>query len=133
MTTEPRTAREKDHASSVADTRRPEGPDGRTYAAPFARVWDALVTDIQRRRRWTLVYADEERGLLSVTCRPVLPRGLDDLTVWVRLDENGLTRVELRSMARSGRRDWGENARRVRSLIQSLDRILGPGARVRDA
>jgi hypothetical protein len=115
---------------AVADTRRPDGPVGRTYAAPFAHVWDALLAEIRRRKRWTLVHADEGLGLLTVICRRLLPRGLDDLTVWVSLDENGLTRVDLRSMARSGRSDFGANERRVRDLTKQLDRALGPRARV---
>jgi hypothetical protein len=113
------------------DTRHVEGPPGRTYSAPFARVWDVLHQEIRRRRRWTLVHSDEEMGLLTVTCRPILPRGLDDLTVWVRLDENGLTRVDMRSVARWSRGDLGVNSRRVAGLTSRLDQALGPGVRVR--
>ena len=119
------------HRQQVADTRATAGPGGRTYAAPFANVWDRLEAEIGARRGWTLVHADEERGLFTVVCRNLVPPGTDDLSVWVRLDEFGLTRVDMRSSARGGRRDFGTNQRRVASLIRALDKALGPGHRVR--
>ena len=115
----------------VIDTRAPAGPEGRTYAAPFAAVWDLLESEIRARRNWELVHADEERGLLTVACRCLVPPGTDDLSIWVCLDEDGLTRVDVRSSARGGRRDFGANQRRVHSIIRTLDAKLGTGSRVR--
>jgi len=118
---------------NTADTRQPAGPAGRTYAAPFARVWDLMRAESRTRRGWTLVHADEEIGILTVTCRSALFRFVDDLTVWVSLDENGLTRLEARSTSRVGRGDLGANRRRIEGLLRRLDRALGPGAKVRAA
>jgi hypothetical protein len=115
----------------VIDTRTPAGPDGRTYAAPFAAVWDLLDAEIRARRNWELVHADEERGLFTIVCRCLMPPGTDDLSVWVCLDEDGLTRVDVRSSARGGRRDFGANQRRVNSIIRALDEGLGTGNRIR--
>ncbi|MFQ5890010.1 MAG: DUF1499 domain-containing protein [Gemmatimonadota bacterium] len=113
----------------TADTRTGHEPGGRTYFTPFARVWDALLRDIEGRKGWTLVYADEELGILTVTCRSPVLRLVDDLTIWVGLDDNGLTRVEARSSSRTG---WtGANRRRLADLIERLDRALGSEARVR--
>lgn len=120
-------------AETVADTRRGDVRPGRTYAVPFADVWDALVRDIRRRRGWRLVHADEELGLLTALCRSVRPRRPDDLSVWVALDENGLTSVEVRSASRGPGGDLGANRRRVRSLLARLDRAVRPGARVETA
>lgn len=120
-----------DDRQQVSDTRASAGPEGRTYAAPFAAVWDCLEAEIGARRNWQLVHADEERGLFTVICRTLIPPGTDDLSVWVRLDEFGLTRVDVRSSSRGSRRDFGANQRRVTSLIRSLDASLGPGNRVR--
>lgn len=132
MTVDPKAGAGARTASARADTRSPGGPPGRTYFVPFAQVWDVLVKEIGRRRGWTLVHADEGLGLLTVACRPAWPRRLDDLTVWVELDDNGLTRVDMRSTPRSGRRDFGANARRIRELTDHLDRELGTAARVGD-
>lgn len=112
------------------DTRASAGPDGRTYAVSFAIVWDAVASEIDTRRGWELVHADEERGLFTVVCRSRLRRSTDDLSVWVRLDEYGLTRLDVRAGARQGRASPGANERRVEALLQAVDAALGPGARV---
>jgi hypothetical protein len=100
------------------------------YAVPFARVWDQLLVEIGARGRWDMVHSDEEMGLITVACRGILPGRPDDLTIWVRLDGNGLTRVDLRCESHT-RRDFGAGERRVRDLLASLDRTLGSGSRVR--
>lgn len=115
----------------VVDTRVSAGPEGRTYAAPFAVVWDLFDAEIRARRNWELVHADEERGLFTVVCRSLVPPGTDDLSVWVCLDEFGLTRVDARSSARGGGRDFGANERRITAIFRTLDARLGTGNRVR--
>ncbi len=129
---------EESHARStddgrpqVVDTREPSGPDGRTYAAPFADVWDLIDSEIRARRSWELVHADEERGLFTIVCRCLVPPGTHDFSVWVCLDEDGLTRVDMRSSARGGHRDFGANQRRIASLVRALDKGLGTRSRVR--
>ena len=114
---------------NVADTRTPEGPDCRLYAAPFAGVWDSLLDLVHQRRRWKLVHADEELGLMTVMCSTPVFRLRDDLTIWVSLDENGLTRVEARSESRVGSADLGVNRRRIERLLQRLDGTVGPAVR----
>lgn len=117
---------------NVADTRAPDGPAGRVYTAPFARVWDEILAQVASRRRWSLVHQDEELGIISVTCRWPLFRRVDDLTVWVALDDNALTRVDARSRARAERGDLGANRRRIEGLLQALDRAVGPETRLRE-
>ncbi len=114
----------------LIDTRAGGGPEGRTYTVPFAEVWDAATADIRGRRGWEIVHADEERGLLTVVCRSRLRRSSDDLSVWVRLDEYGLTRVDARAGSREGRLSPGANRRRIVELLEALDEALGPGTRV---
>ena len=114
-------------APETVDTRSDTGVDGRVYAVSFARVWDQLVAEVDERTRWELIHRDEDLGLITVACRGILPGRTDDLTIWVRLDRNGLTRVDVRSESRS--RSAGE--RRIRELMERLDRGLGPDARVR--
>ena len=112
------------------DTRTRGGPDGRTYSVPFAQVWDSIVAEVQGRSRWRLVHSDEGLGLLTVTCRPRLQRRVDDLAIWVSLDENGFTRVDLRSGPRATeKRPDGllkpSHGRRIATLLASLDKRLG--------
>ncbi|MFO7586915.1 MAG: DUF1499 domain-containing protein [Gemmatimonadota bacterium] len=118
-------------AAPTADTRRPQGPEGRLYAAPFARVWDAIPVLVARRRLWSLVHADEESGLVTICCRLPGSGVVADVSIWVRLDANGLTRVDARSRSR---RRWpgpAADRRRLEALLSSLDRALGPEQRVR--
>lgn len=123
-------AQDSDRPAPI-DTRAPAGPDGRTYAVSFATVWDAVAAEIDGQRGWELIHADEERGLFTVVCRSRLRRGSDDLSVWVRLDEYGLTRLDVRAGSRQGRPSSpGANERRVEALLQAVDAALGPGARV---
>ena len=114
----------------LVDTRGATGPDGRTYAIPFADVWDAVAARVAAQRGWELVHADEERGLFTIVCRSRLRRSVDDLSIWVRLDEDGLTRLDVRAGSREGRQTPGANRKRVTELLQALDDALGPGARV---
>jgi uncharacterized protein (DUF1499 family) len=93
-------------------------------------VWDVVTADIRGRRGWEIIHADEERGLLTVVCRSRLRRTSDDLSVWVHLDEYGLTRVDARAGSREGRLSPGANQRRILELLESLDEALGPGTRV---
>lgn len=110
---------------NVADTRQPGGPEGRVYpTVPFARAWDAVRREVERKRLWTLVHADEDLGIMTITCRTAVLRLVDDLTVWVSLDANGFTRVEARSASRVGRGDLGVNRRRVVRLMKRVDRSV---------
>ena len=67
--------------------------------------------------------------MITVRCRGFLAAGNGLLTIWVSLDDNGLTRLDLRSVPESSH-DMGAGERRVRGLLDGLDRALGPGARV---
>lgn len=108
-----------------ADTRDPAGPTGGRYAASFARVWDEIRAYASRQPRWQKVHADETNGIMTVACRSRVFRFVDDLIVWVSLDEEGFTRVEARSRARTGRGDFGVNRRRILRLVRHLDEVFG--------
>jgi hypothetical protein len=111
------------------DTRSPGGPEGRLYTASFATVWDRVLEEVRMQGRWELVHQDEDLGIITVRCRGFLSAGASLLTTWVSLDDNGLTRLDLRSVPES-RRDLGAGKRRIRGLLERLDRALGPGTRV---
>ena len=117
--------------AATVDTRHTGSPDSLVFAAPFAHVWDALHAEISRRRLWSVVHSDEDLGLLTAVCRTLLPWDVGHLTVWVRLDEHALTRVDIRSTSRTNFTLPGGNRRRVQALISSLDDQIGTGTRVR--
>ena len=128
-----RTRLSADVSGRSADTRVPGGPEPRLYEAPFARVWDELVQYVHRRRLWRLAHRDEELGMISVRCVIPIVRFVDDLTVWVTLDGNGLTRVNALSRARRRDFDLGMNRRRIARMLRTLDRRLGPQARLSES
>jgi hypothetical protein len=110
----------------------PEHPEeslrGRTYAIPFATVWQAVAHLASGGLRgWTTVEADEDEGLLEAECPGLWGRNVDDAEVRVSLDKNGQTRVDMKSESRSNRRDLGRNARRIRRFFKALDREIGAG------
>lgn len=118
---------------NAADTRPPGGPEPRLYEVPFACVWDELLAYVDKRPRWRLLHKDEELGLISVACTSLVFRFMDDLTIWVTLDSNGLTRVEALSRSRRGRGDLGVNRRRIDRMLSRLDAALGPAKRLSHA
>jgi hypothetical protein len=119
MTTTPASHAGRPTDADPVDTRLPGGPEGRLYTAAFATVWDRLLEEVRSRNRWELVHHDEDLGLITIRCR-----------VWVSLDSNGLTRVDLRYVPET-RRGSGAGERRIRELVGRMDHALGPGTRVR--
>jgi hypothetical protein len=130
MTTAPESRTGPGPADEAVDTRSPVGPEGRVYTTPFARVWDEVLREIESRERWHLIHSDEDLGLVTVRCHGILPGRADDLAIWVSLDTNGLTRVDLRTEAH-GRRSFRSGRKRVRKVLRALDSALGTGTRVR--
>ena len=109
----------------------PEHPDerlkGRTYAIPFAQVWAAVVEIASGGLRgWTTVVADEDLGVLRAECQVLVFRFVDDVEIWVSLDENAQTRVDMSSSSRGERGDLGHNARRIRKFFQVQRQQLFP-------
>jgi uncharacterized protein (DUF1499 family) len=49
---------------------------------------------------------------------------IDDVRISIGLDENGQTRVDLKSASRKGKIDWGRNPRGISGFLRRLDREL---------
>ncbi len=98
---------------------------GRTYAIPFDAVWNAaLALADGGLKRWRVVDADDEEGLIRAVSTTWLFRFPDDVQIVVGLDENGQTRVDLRSRSRKGRGDLGRNPRLIGHFLRALDQRL---------
>ena len=100
---------------------------GRTYAIPFEEVWRACMKFVAERGRWRLLQADDMAGFIRVRCISFIFRREDNLEIRVALDENALTRVDVRAGSRKGRPDLGVNVRRVGRFFAKLDALLGAG------
>jgi hypothetical protein len=101
---------------------------GRTYAIPFARVWAAAVELASGGLwGWSMVEADEDRGIFKAESKTLVFRRVDDVELMMALDEYGQTRVDMRSASRTGRGDLGRNARRIKKFFRVLDKKIGAG------
>lgn len=98
---------------------------GRTYAIPFERVWQAaLALTGGGLRRWTLVHADDEEGIIRAQAEPVVLGATAEVTIRIGLDADAQTRVDARARSRRGVVDFGANARRIGKLFRGLDHAL---------
>ena len=100
---------------------------GRTYAIPFEEVWRTCMKFVAEHNRWRLLQADDLVGFIRVRCTTLVFRFEDILEIRVGLDENGLTRVDVRAGSKKRRGDLGMNARRVGRFFKKLDRLLDAG------
>ncbi len=78
---------------------------------------------------WSVVKTDDQNGFILAEATRPLFRIVDDVRVYITLDENAQTRVDLLSQARKGKRDFGTNTRRIARFIQQLDQKLGAAPR----
>jgi hypothetical protein len=98
---------------------------GRTYAIPFDRVWNAaLVLCGGGLPHWSIVSADDQRGIIRARAVTRLFRRPHEVRVTIGLDANGQTRVDVVSVLLNRKRDLGANARRIRRFIVELDAKL---------
>jgi len=103
------------------------GLRGRTYAVPFEDVWQASLHLVGGGlKRWELVEADDDEGIIRGLAHGRFERHTSAITVRITLDPNAQTRVDAMSASRVGRADLGRNARRLELFFRSLDRALRP-------
>jgi len=110
-------------AETRADARDPRFR-GRTYAIPFEDVWQVSLSILKEDLACSLRLANDRDGIIIAQSAAVFPRRIDDVTVSVVLDQDAQTRVDMRSIAREGKADFGGNVRRVARFFELLDRKL---------
>ena len=91
---------------------------------PFDRVWTTCLDLIERNRLWTLIHANDFDGYIIVKCQTLVFKFIDDFEITIVLDENALTRIDVKSQSRKGRTDLGTNARRIGRFFRKLDQTL---------
>lgn len=102
---------------------------GRTYAIPFARVWDvALGLAHGGLGGWTVAHSDDREGVIKAQCRVLLRKERDLIVLRVGLDENAQTRVDLHCTREDGGGSARRHARVVDRFCRELDRKLGAAA-----
>lgn len=94
---------------------------GRTYSIPFEDVWQAALTILRGLRGCSVRLANDRDGIIIAEASGTLPRRTDDITVSITLDKDAQTRVDMRSLSRAGKSDFGANARRIAKFFDQLD------------
>lgn len=98
---------------------------GRTYAIPFAAVWDAAVSLADGGLRgWKVVGTDDCTGLIVADVDGGLLPFPSRVEISIGLDDNAQTRVDASARGRSGGVNPGFGALRIRRLLRFLDRAL---------
>lgn len=85
---------------------------------PVIRVTE-LSAEVAEDLGWRLVALEPERGHLEAVDRTLLLGFSDDVVVRVR-ENDGVSRVDVRSSSRVGKSDLGANAKRIRSFLDGL-------------
>lgn len=110
-----------------------ESPDPRlrprTYAVPFAVVWDAALEIARGTPGWAVTASDSLAGEIVAEATTRMWKLVDDVWIRISLDEDGQTRVDVTSASRVGRADLGTNARRIARFLHALDRHAVGGKR----
>jgi uncharacterized protein (DUF1499 family) len=105
----------------------PEYPDlqPRAYSQSEETVAKAARAALERLPRFSFVGAGSGPGgssLQAVATTKVM-KFKDDVTVRIKR-ERGATRVSVKSKSRTGKIDFGQNARNVREFLAALDQEL---------
>ena len=99
---------------------------GRTYAIPFDQVWAHSLAAIQGElRRWRLLSHDDQKGVILAEARTAVLRRDVDIHIKIGLDDNGQTRVDVRTALRSAHGDLGSTSRLIAAFFRHLDGRLG--------
>ncbi|MFN2164849.1 MAG: DUF1499 domain-containing protein, partial [Anaerolineae bacterium] len=93
-------------------------PDIETLHSPLppeSAYRRALAT--ARALGWDVAYEDPRDGQIEAVATTPVMAFRDDVVIRLRADEQGGTRVDLRSVSRVGIGDLGANAERIRNFI----------------
>jgi len=110
--------------AKVSDEQRKAYPDiaPLDLAVPPAAAFDRALATAQQMG-WNIVAADKQAGRIEASEKSRWFGFTDDIVVRVTPEEGGAagaSRVDLRSVSRQGRGDFGVNAARVRRYLQAL-------------
>lgn len=99
---------------------------GRTYAIPFGTIWQALVTLTSGTLRgWRIAYKDEHLGVIEARVRNMWRPAPARAMISIGLDANAQTCLDVSVIATDETVNGETNPRRLRRLIEALDRMLG--------
>ena len=115
-----------DYDQKVAAAQKEAYPDVvpmKTALAPAEAFKRALAAG-QAMSGWTIVTNDPATGRIEARQRTLFMGFTDDFVIRVVADGSG-SRIDMRSVSRQGRSDFGVNAQRIRTYMTALKGQLG--------
>ena len=107
---------------------KPGDPDPffrpRKYRETKAEVVAAAKDVVASLGNWRLEEYRENQGLLRLTRSVLFPPSAQDINLYVVQGLDGTTGLEITSVSRGGKRDWGQNKRNLREILAALDSKL---------
>jgi uncharacterized protein (DUF1499 family) len=100
--------------------------------APPAQAFELALATARAMRGWTIVAADAAQGRIEASQTSRWFRFTDDIVVRVRPEGSG-SRIDVRSLSRQGRSDFGVNAARIRAYLTALGPRFGRNGTSGDA
>ena len=86
---------------------------------PPQQAFAAALATAQAMTRWTIDASDPARGRIEASARTLWMGFTDDIVIRITADGEG-SRVDMRSLSRVGRGDFGANAARIRTYLAAL-------------
>src|SRR5262245_24483660 len=93
-------------------------------ALPSAKAFQRALEVASAMPGWTVVAAEQSGGRIEASQTSRWFRFTDDIVIRVGADGPG-SRIDMRSLSRQGRSDFGVNAARIRTYMAALRRRIG--------
>ncbi len=93
-------------------------------ALPPADAFRRALDTAQGMSGWTIAQSDPAAGTIEGSERTLFMGFTDDFVIRVSADGSG-SRIDMRSVSRQGRSDFGVNAKRIQSYMAALKSRLG--------
>ena len=109
-------------AAALAETTRRKYPEVQPLVTdlPPRQAWERALAAAESLG-WEIVAASEAEGRIEASDRSLFYGFVDDVVIRLR-EEDGGTRIDLRSVSRVGQSDLGANAARIRAFLERYRR-----------
>jgi uncharacterized protein (DUF1499 family) len=91
---------------------------------PAAKAFELALAVARSMRGWQIVASNQATGRIEASQTSRWFRFTDDIVIRIAAQGSG-SRVDMRSLSRQGRSDFGVNAARIRAYMAELRRRLG--------
>jgi uncharacterized protein (DUF1499 family) len=101
-------------------------PDVAPLRVPWtnAKAFEQALEVARAMPGWTIIVADRGAGRIEASQASRWFRLMDDFVIRITADGSG-SRIDMRSLSRQGRSDFGVNAARIRAYMGELKKRVG--------